>query len=170
MSLDERLDPRYVDPDTEWEVDGVSSRRYLHGKYKYRVTYKNSDEESPLRPRDHEDFNGCQELLAQFDAKYPFGSLPYDKPEDQRVYQARGHDEDLSEGWGQHVFCDKRMQVAPKTRLLEQVMPAREIASQVRVDANGQSIWTVEVQSWLELKGAHDISGDLLYLGFVMLC
>ena len=62
------------------------------------------------------------------------------------------------------------MQVAPKTRLLEQVMPAREIASQVRVDANGQSIWTVEVQSWLELKGAHDISGDLLYLGFVMLC
>ena len=87
MSLDERLDPRYVDPDTEWEVDGVSSRRYLHERYKYRVSYKNSDEESPLRPRDHEDFNGCQELLAQFDAKHPLGSLPYDKPEDQRLYQ-----------------------------------------------------------------------------------
>ena len=89
MSLDERLDPRYVDPDTEWEVDGVSSRRYLHGKYKYRVSYKNSDEESPLRPRDHEDFNGCQELLAQFDLKHPLGSLLDDKPEDQRLYQDR---------------------------------------------------------------------------------
>ena len=40
LALDDRLDPSALDPNKEWEVDGVSSRRYLHGKYKYAVTYK----------------------------------------------------------------------------------------------------------------------------------
>ena len=64
------------------------SRRYLHGKYKYAVTYKGADEESKLLPRDHKDFEGCKKLIAEFDDKHPLGSLPFDKPEDQRKWHA----------------------------------------------------------------------------------
>eukprot|EP01051_Picozoa_sp_SAG22_P016217 SAG22_NODE_2252_length_2785_cov_2.933730_1_plen_186_part_00 len=87
VSLDDRLDPQLNDDTKEYEVDSVSSRRYLHGKYKYAVTFKDWHEESPLRPKDDEYFAGCQKLLAEFDAKHPFGSLPSDKPEDARKYK-----------------------------------------------------------------------------------
>ena len=88
LALDDRLDPSALDPNKEWEVDGVSSRRYLHGRYKYAVTYKGADEESKLLPRDHKDFKGCKKMIAEFDDKHPLGSLPFDKPEDQRKWHA----------------------------------------------------------------------------------
>ena len=89
LTLDERLAPEAQDPDYEWEVDGVSSRRYLRGKYKYAVTYKGGDEETKLLPKDSPDLRGCQELLNEFDEKHPLGSLPFDKPEDQRAWHER---------------------------------------------------------------------------------
>ena len=88
LALDDRLDPSALDPNKEWEVDGGSSRRYLHGRYKYAVTYKGADEESKLLPRDHKDFEGCKKLIAEFDTKHRLGSLPFDKPEDQRKWHA----------------------------------------------------------------------------------
>ena len=32
-------------------------------------------------------FEGCQRLLDEFDQRHPLGSLPYDKPEDMRLYK-----------------------------------------------------------------------------------
>ena len=88
LALDDRLDPSALDPEKEWEVDSVSSRRYLHRKYKYAVSYKGADEESKLLPQDHPDFKGCQKMIAEFDKKHPRGSLPFDKPEDHRKWDA----------------------------------------------------------------------------------
>ena len=88
IALEDRLDPSAQDADHEWEVDGVSSRRFLHGKYKYAVTYKGGDEESKLLQRDHQDFAGCQRLLDEFDERYPLGSLPDDSPDDQTKWHS----------------------------------------------------------------------------------
>ena len=88
VAIEDRLHPSALDPDREWEVDGVSSRRFLHGKYKYAVMYKDHDEESKLLPRDHQDFGGCQRMLNEFDTKYPKGSLPDDSPDDMRKWHA----------------------------------------------------------------------------------
>ena len=87
VGLDERLDPDANLPEAEFEVDAVSSRRFLRGKYKYAVSFKGWDEISPLQPRDAENFEGCQNVLNAFDDQHPLGSLPYDKPEDMRLYK-----------------------------------------------------------------------------------
>ena len=87
VGLDERLDPDANLPETEFEVDVVSSRRFLRGKYKYAVSFKRWDEITPLQPRDAENFEGCQNVLDAFDEQHPLGSLPYDKPEDMRLYK-----------------------------------------------------------------------------------
>ena len=50
VGLDERLDPDANLPEAEYEVDAVSSRRFLRGKYKYAVSFKRWDEISPLQP------------------------------------------------------------------------------------------------------------------------
>ena len=36
---------------------------------------------------DAANFEGCQRLLDEFDQRHPLGSLPYDKPEDMRLYK-----------------------------------------------------------------------------------
>ena len=51
------------------------------------VSFKRWDEISPLQPRDAENFEGCQNVLDAFDEQHPLGSLPYDKPEDMRLYK-----------------------------------------------------------------------------------
>ena len=51
VGLDERLDPDINLPEAEFEVDGVSSRRFLRGKYKYSVSFKGWDKVSLLQPR-----------------------------------------------------------------------------------------------------------------------
>ena len=87
VGLDERLDPAANMDETEYEVDAVASRRFLRGKYKYSVSFKRWDQVSELQPRDAPNFEGCQRLLDEFDQRHPLGSLPYDKPEDMRLYK-----------------------------------------------------------------------------------
>ena len=87
VDLNTRLDPGAEMEDFDHEVDAVSARRFLHGHYKYAVSFKGWDKESPLQRRDAENFEGCQRLFDEFDQKHPLGSLPSDKPEDMRVYK-----------------------------------------------------------------------------------
>ena len=87
IGLDERLGPDVDLTETEHEVDAVSSRKFLHNRYKYAVSFKKWDQVSPLQSRDAANFEGCQRLLDEFDQKYPLGSLPFDKPEDMRLYK-----------------------------------------------------------------------------------
>jgi hypothetical protein len=70
VGLDERLDPDANSPEAEYEVDAVSSRRFLRGKYKYAVSFKGWDEISPLQPRDAENLEGCQNVLDAFDEQH----------------------------------------------------------------------------------------------------
>ena len=51
------------------------------------VSFKRWDQVSDLQPRDAPNFEGCQRLLDEFDQRHPLGSLPYDKPEDMRLYK-----------------------------------------------------------------------------------
>ena len=87
VDLNTRLDPGAEMEDFDHEVDAVSARRFLHGHYKYAVSFKGWDKESPLQRRDAENFEGCQRLFDEFDQKHPLGSLPSDKLEDMRVYK-----------------------------------------------------------------------------------
>ena len=44
IGLDERLDPDVDLTETEHEVDAVSSRKFLHNRYKYAVSFKRWDQ------------------------------------------------------------------------------------------------------------------------------
>ena len=76
----------------EYEVDGIASRKYSYGKYRYQVSFKGYDEVTKHLPRDDPDLENCQQLIDDFNSKHPLGSLPYDKPTDKRHYlqQATG--------------------------------------------------------------------------------
>ena len=85
LSLEERAKPQGHD-DEEYEVDGISSRKFKYGKYRYAVSFKGYDEDTKHLPREDPDLEHCQKLIDDFNGKHPFGSLPYDKPADRNQY------------------------------------------------------------------------------------
>ena len=72
--------------DEEYEVDGIASRKYTYGKYRYSVSFKGFDECHKHLPRTDPDLENCQALIDEFDRRHPFGSLPYDKPSDKDAF------------------------------------------------------------------------------------
>ena len=111
------------DADEEHEVDQVHQRRFLHGSYKYQVSFKGWDQLSKNRVKDHPEFEGCQKLLEEFDAQYPIGSLKGDSPPDQRK-------------WKQHVDAHPRRKSA---RLRRQ--RALNFARELKASAKLTTFW-----------------------------
>eukprot|EP01052_Picozoa_sp_SAG31_P016499 SAG31_NODE_1095_length_9928_cov_5.441042_2_plen_136_part_00 len=86
VSVADRLDSATDDDDDEYEVDGITSRKYTYGKYRYAVSFKGYDETTKHLPRDDPDLENCQQFIDDFDARHPLGSLPHDQQTDKDVY------------------------------------------------------------------------------------
>ena len=75
---------------TEFEVEAVE-RRWIRGKYQYKVTYKGYDGPQSRRwkPKDAPEFANCQDIINDYDAASPYGSLRRDHVPHKREFERK---------------------------------------------------------------------------------